>query len=113
MGSLMKRGVVIVMVTLVALYRHPDDIEAFNRHYEEVHIPLVKTMPGLQGVRLTRFDHQADGAHSPYLMMAEMQFLDEESLQEALASEPGRAAGRDLMHFAKGIFTLLVGHQES
>ncbi|AUW94639.1 MAG: EthD family reductase [Sulfobacillus thermosulfidooxidans] len=101
------------MVTLIALYRHPEDIEAFNHHYETVHLPLAKAMPGLLGIQLTRFDHQADGAHSPYLMMAEMQFADEKQLQTALESEQGRAAGRDLMTFAKGIVTLLVGHREA
>jgi uncharacterized protein (TIGR02118 family) len=101
------------MVTLIALYRHPDNVEEFLRHYNDVHIPLVQQMPGIQGIHLTRFTHQADGAHSPYLMMAEMEFLDNDGLKQALNSDAGRQAGRDLTEFAKDIVTLLVGQRDS
>ncbi len=101
------------MVTLIALYRHPDNVEEFMRHYNDIHMPLVRKMPGIQRVQLIQFTRQADGAHSPYLMMAEMDFLNDEALQTALVSEAGRQAGRDLANFAKDIFTLLVGRSES
>ena len=34
-------------VTLVVLYTLPYDPEAFDRHYVEVHAPLVDRVPGL------------------------------------------------------------------
>ena len=30
------------MVKLIALYKKPDDVSAFDKHYNEVHIPLVE-----------------------------------------------------------------------
>ena len=34
-------------VKLVALYRKPDDVDAFMKHYEQVHLPLVAKTPHL------------------------------------------------------------------
>ncbi len=37
------------MVKLTVLYGHPTDPAAFDRHYQEVHIPLARTMQGWKG----------------------------------------------------------------
>lgn len=42
------------MVKLIALYRHPEDQESFDKHYEQVHTPLVEKMPGLKKLEVTR-----------------------------------------------------------
>lgn len=36
------------MARFVVMYDTPSDIEAFERHYREVHIPLAKQLPGLR-----------------------------------------------------------------
>ena len=36
------------MVKLVALYKKPADVSAFETHYKEIHTPLTKKMPGLK-----------------------------------------------------------------
>ena len=41
-------------------------------------------------------------------MIAEMHFPDRTRFDEAMASAENRAAGKDLMSFAKGLVTLLV-----
>jgi uncharacterized protein (TIGR02118 family) len=33
------------MAQFVVMYDTPPDIEAFERHYREVHIPLAKQLP--------------------------------------------------------------------
>ena len=35
----------------IVLWGAPDDPEAFNRHYQEVHIPLARKLPGLGRAR--------------------------------------------------------------
>jgi uncharacterized protein (TIGR02118 family) len=40
------------MARFVVLYDTPSDVEAFERHYNEVHIPLARQFPGLR--RYTR-----------------------------------------------------------
>lgn len=42
------------MVKLIALYRYPEDPESFDKHYEQVHTPLVEKMPGLKKLEVTR-----------------------------------------------------------
>ena len=36
------------MTRFLILYNKPDDVRAFERHYNETHIPLAKKMPGLR-----------------------------------------------------------------
>lgn len=36
------------MAGLVAIYKKPADVEAFEKHYFGTHIPLAKTMPGIR-----------------------------------------------------------------
>lgn len=96
------------MVKLVAFYSQPEDKEAFDRHYEEVHTPLVEKMPGLLGLEVTRFTGAPQG-ESPYYLMAEMRFEDRSALNEAMSSPVGRAAARDVMQFAGKIVTMAFG----
>ncbi len=46
-------------------------------------------------------------------MIAELHFADEASFDKAMASAENRAAGKDLMSFAKGLITMLKVHEES
>jgi uncharacterized protein (TIGR02118 family) len=38
------------MAGLVAIYKKPADVEAFEKHYFGTHIPLAKTMPGFRRI---------------------------------------------------------------
>jgi len=33
---------------MIVIYKTPKDVEVFNKHYFEVHIPLAKKLPGLK-----------------------------------------------------------------
>ncbi len=87
------------MFKLVAIYTTPDDVEAFENHYREIHTPLVRKMPGLKKLELSRFFGAPQG-DARYYMMAEMYFADKDALFAALKSDEGKAAGKDLMGFA-------------
>ena len=47
-------------VKLVVLYTHPDDPDAFDRHYLGTHMPLVAKVPGLQRTETARIVAAAD-----------------------------------------------------
>ena len=32
------------MAKMMAIYREPADVEAFNQHYFNIHVPLAKTL---------------------------------------------------------------------
>jgi uncharacterized protein (TIGR02118 family) len=95
------------MVKLIALYKKPADVDAFEQHYAHVHIPLAEKIPGIRKTEWTRFLASPQGA-APYYMMYEMYFDSMESYQAAMKSEENKAAGQDLMSFAKDLVTLLV-----
>ena len=96
------------MTKLLALYKTPPDAEAFMHHYETVHMPLVRKIPGLQAVNLSRVESSPTDGVAPYFLIAEMVFPDRAAFDAAMKSEENRLAGKDLMSFARGLVTLLV-----
>ena len=50
------------MARFVVMYDTPSDVDAFERHYKDVHIPLAKQYPGLR--RYTR-------SHEPAVVIGE------------------------------------------
>lgn len=94
---------------LVAVYNQPADQAAFDRHYDEIHTPLAKAVPGLSELRVTRMNKRLMGETDIYLV-AEMIFPDQETFNAAMASPQNKAAGADLANFAKGQVTLFVAN---
>ena len=99
------------MTTLLALYRRPDGDDAalaeFERRYATEHLPLVAQTPGLRSTRVQRVS-QALGAETDLVLITAMDFDDRASLDDGLASDAMRAAGRNLREIAPGLATLLV-----
>jgi uncharacterized protein (TIGR02118 family) len=96
------------MHKLIALYQTPDDVAAFLAHYKDVHMPLVRKTPGLSSASASLVKANAMGGEAPYFMVAEMAYADKATFDAAMASPENRAAGKDLMTFARGKVTLLV-----
>ena len=95
------------MVKLIALYRAPTDEVAFLDHYERVHAPLVRAIPHLRTLTMSRVTQTMIGEPA-FFLMAEMVFDDRAQFDEAMRSRENRAAGADLMGFAAGLVTLMV-----
>jgi uncharacterized protein (TIGR02118 family) len=93
------------MRKMLALYRAPEDVEAFLNHYENIHMPLVRKLPGLLDVRITRLDRTLVGEGAPFLI-AEMGFADDAALTAALKSPENAACGADAMAFAGSLVTV-------
>ena len=96
------------MHKLIALYQTPEDADSFMAHYGEVHMPLVRAVPGLVEAKAWRVKGDAMGGEAPYFLIAEMSYPDEATFKAAMASPENRAAGKDLMSFARGKVKLLV-----
>ena len=99
------------MTTLLVLFRRPDggpDAQAtFERRYAEEHLPLVAQTPGLRDTRVQRVAG-ALGGETDLVLVTAMDFDDRPALDAGLASEPMRAAGRNLREIAPGLATFLV-----
>lgn len=100
------------MVKLVALYKKPADVAAFEQHYTEVHTPLVKQMPGLRKLEVSRMFGSPAGEAKFYLM-AEMYFDDKDAMFAALQSVEGKAAGKDVMGFAGEIIHMMFADTDA
>jgi uncharacterized protein (TIGR02118 family) len=99
------------MIKLVALFKRPDDVSEFERHYSEVHAPLMRKVPGLQRMEVTR-SLKAFRGEPEYFQITEMYFADRASFDAAMVSEENRAAGKDLMSFARDVVTMVYGEVE-
>ena len=80
-------------VRFLALYETPNDPEAFDRHYREVHIPLGRRLPGLRRYAVGRDVAAVRGV--PYYLVAELEWDTMEELRAAFASPEGRATAAD------------------
>jgi uncharacterized protein (TIGR02118 family) len=101
------------MVVLSAIYKTPEDTAAFDEHYQNVHTPLVKKVPGLVNMEVLRFSKMITPPTStvgeqPY-MQCNMYFENMDSFKAAMASEENKAAGKDLMGFAGPLVTMCIG----
>jgi uncharacterized protein (TIGR02118 family) len=82
-------------VKLVVLYTQPDDAEAFDRHYLDVHVPLVKALPGLDRFESGALVSALDGGEVTYHWMAELYFADQAAMGAAFGSPEGQATAAD------------------
>lgn len=93
------------MHKLIAIYQRPEDEAAFMDHYLAVHMPLVMQIPGLLKAEVNKVAASLVG-EGPFLI-AEMTFADKAHFDAAMGSPENRAAGKDLMGFARGLVTLV------
>jgi len=70
-----------VTIKIVTLWGTPNDADAFEKEYAEIHLPLVASLPGLKGAVASK------ALNGPYYRMAELLFEDADSLGGAFGSE--------------------------
>jgi len=87
------------MVRFLVLYETPEDPAAFDKHYNEIHIPLVKQLPGLLSYTISR-NLAAPDDKAKYYLVAELDWENMEAMQAAFASETGAQAAADIPNFA-------------
>ncbi|HWG01010.1 MAG TPA: EthD family reductase [Trebonia sp.] len=77
----------------LAVYETPADPAEFDRHYREVHIPLVRQLPRLRRYVLGRDAAAVRG--EPYYLVAEYDWDTMDDLRAAFACPEGRATAAD------------------
>ncbi|PWJ25009.1 uncharacterized protein (TIGR02118 family) [Branchiibius hedensis] len=95
--------------TLYACYSQPEDEQAFDRHYEQVHSKLGLALPGLRAFTGTKPAAGPDGAPPAYYFIAALTFDDDAALSAALSGPEGQAAVDDLANFAGAGVALMTG----
>ena len=97
------------MVRLLVLYSQPNDVEAFERHYHDVHIPLVRKLAGLRRYTMSRNVAAIRGG-DPIYLIAELDWDSLEASQRALQSPEGQATREDVANlevFSPGVRTMI------
>jgi uncharacterized protein (TIGR02118 family) len=100
------------MPRLIALYNVPDDPDAFDAHYRDVHAGIIARYPNIRDVRLTKPAGVA-GRPAPFHLMAEMVFDSAADLDAALMSEAGAESAKDLRNFAGAGMSLFIAPDEA
>src|SRR5262249_41334715 len=96
------------MAKIVAVYRTPQNAEAFNSYYFSTHVPLAKTIPGLRKYEVSSgpvgIPIDPGGVH----LVAVLEFDSADDIRAALGSPEGQAIAGDLKNFADGGVDMMV-----
>ncbi len=95
------------MTRLLVLYGHPKDPAAFDRHYQDVHIPLARKMKGLRKWTVGKVTGTPGNLPTPYYYIADLYMDSREEFERLLASPEGQAAVADVPNYATGGVTFL------
>jgi uncharacterized protein (TIGR02118 family) len=97
-------------VTLLALYRRPDDgdeaLQTFLHRYREEHLPLIAAVPGLRETIVQEVSQHYSG--DDIVLVTRMLFDDRAALDAGMASDEMRQAGRNLRQMAPDLLTLVA-----
>lgn len=101
------------MAKLIALYKKPADVAAFDAYYFSIQVPLAKTIPGLRRYEVSVGPVATLQGESPFHLAAILSFDSRNAIQQALASPEGKATAADLANFAQAGVELLVFDSEA
>ena len=82
------------MAKMTVIYKTPKNIDFFERHYFEVHIPLAKQLEGLIKCEINDNAISSTTGHSCY-RIAHLYFNSQGAIKKAFASEIGQKCAAD------------------
>lgn len=103
------------MARMVVIYKKPADVEAFEKHYFETHIPLTKKIPGLKKYEISRGPVTTLAGPTDVHLIGTVYFDDFEAMKQGFASPEGQAAGADRRTYApdeSGVQMFIFDDQE-
>ncbi len=83
------------MAMMTVIYKIPKDMDAFEKHYFEVHIPLAKQLPGLIKYEINDGLITSTTGHSEVHRIANLYFDSMEAMMSAFRSEIGQQCAAD------------------
>jgi uncharacterized protein (TIGR02118 family) len=88
------------LVKLHVIYEQPKDVEGFEQHYFDVHVPLAEKMPNLQNISIQRVIKALNTDQNLYIV-AELEFETLTKMNEAMSSKEGKEAVDDIKNLVK------------
>jgi uncharacterized protein (TIGR02118 family) len=96
------------MARILALYKKPTDVKAFDAYYFAVHVPKAKQIPGLRRYEVSKGIVATPAGGSDLHLIATLHFDDMAAIQAAFVSVEGQATAADIANFASGGVDLLL-----
>ena len=103
------------MAQMLVIYRMPPDVEAFDRHYFDIHVPLAKKLPGLRKYEISDGPVASLTGGPAIHRIGTLHFDDMAAIRQAFESPEGHAAGADRRRFApddSGVQMFLFDNRE-
>ncbi|HWC64042.1 MAG TPA: EthD family reductase [Rhizomicrobium sp.] len=100
------------MARLVAMYRTPEDADAFDRYYFSTHVPIAKKIPGLRKYEVSKGPVATPAGPSAFHLIAILHFDNLAAIQAAFASADGQRAAADVQIFATGGVDMIMFDSE-
>ena len=94
------------MSKLIVMYPKPSDPAHFDKHFREVHMPLVETMPGLRSFSYGPTS-SPDGGDGAFFWMFVGTWDTRDAMTAAFASPAGQAAVADIPNYSAAAPTIL------
>lgn len=88
------------MARMVVIYKTPQDVAAFERHYFGTHTPLAKRLPGVRKYEVSQGPIMTPTGVSDFHFVATLHFDDLAAIKRAFASPEGQACAADRRNFA-------------
>lgn len=90
-------------VKLIVMYPRPRDIDAFEKVYQEEHVPMaVEKLSGKTRFVATKVVATPDGTPPPFYRIAEVHFPSLEALQACAQSEGGKETVAHAVEISSG-----------
>lgn len=96
------------MAQLIALYKKPANVAAFDDYYFSTHVPKAKKVPGLRSYQVSSGPLVSPQGDSPYYLVALLEFDSLAAIQAGMGSPEGKATAADLANFAQAGVDLLM-----
>jgi uncharacterized protein (TIGR02118 family) len=103
------------MARMVVIYRTPKNVEAFDRHYFEIHVPLAKKIPGLRKYEVSDGPVTVVAGPPDVYLIGTLYFDDLDAIKKAFASPEGQATAADRQLYApddSGVRMFLFDNRE-
>ena len=100
---------------IIVMYPMPTDVEAFDRAYNDEHVPLAKdSFKGMTKFVATKVLATPDGSPPKFYRIAELHFPSMDALKESAGSASAQEAiGHALKISSGGTPVFLIAEQES
>ncbi len=98
---------------VTVIYNQPTDAAAFEAYYAATHLPLVVAGAkeiGFTRAELTKYAKNLDGSPAAFYRQAKLYFPTAAARKTGTGTPAFKAVGDDLLKFASGGLTALVGH---